>query len=112
MPCSLQIILDHAKARVAQALRSFLAAAPDCPVLAHCMHGKDRTGLIVMLLYLLVGVPRAVIVQDYSHSESLLKEGRDNRRLLGMDGEMASLIGELMGAYFIRARAGLLWLGP
>ena len=52
--------------------------------------GKDRTGLIVMLLYLLCDVPRELIVEDYARSESLLREARDNAELFGMDVEMTT----------------------
>lgn len=43
-----------------------------------------------MLLYLLCGVPRHLIVEDYAMSESLLREARDNAELFGMDVEMTT----------------------
>ncbi|KAG9196365.1 hypothetical protein G6011_01486 [Alternaria panax] len=49
------------------------------PVLIHCTQGKDRTGLIVMLVLWLVGVDQETIDEDYRLSESELeleKEGR------------------------------------
>ena len=44
---------------VAKALRIF-CAQDNYPVLIHCIHGKDRTGLIVMLLLLICDVPAKV----------------------------------------------------
>ena len=41
-------ILDHSKAQMAEALRVF-ADADNYPVLVHCIHGKDRTGLVVFV---------------------------------------------------------------
>jgi protein-tyrosine phosphatase len=35
------------------------------PLLLHCTSGKDRTGYGVALLMLAVGVPRAVVLEDY-----------------------------------------------
>jgi protein-tyrosine phosphatase len=35
------------------------------PVLIHCTQGKDRTGIVVALLLLLLGVPRTTIMEDY-----------------------------------------------
>lgn len=37
---------------IAKALRVF-TQEENLPVLVHCMHGKDRTGLIIMLVMLL-----------------------------------------------------------
>lgn len=41
------------------------------PVLVHCTQGKDRTGLIILLMLLLAGetVPSAAIADDYVRSE-------------------------------------------
>jgi protein-tyrosine phosphatase len=69
------------------------------PVLIHCTQGKDRTGLIIMLLLLLVkeaagsDIPLTAIAADYSKSEtelkpeleSLMKEITD----IGLDEEYA-----------------------
>ena len=35
------------------------------PVLEHCTAGKDRTGAVAALLLMLLGVPRATIIEDY-----------------------------------------------
>lgn len=68
------------------------------PVLIHCTQGKDRTGLIIMLLLLLVketasDIPLTAIAADYTKSEtelrpeleSLMKEITD----IGLDEEYA-----------------------
>ena len=54
------------------------------PAIVHCIHGKDRTGLFIMLVYLLCGVPKEDIIKDYALSEVLLKEGRQNHQLQSM----------------------------
>lgn len=41
------------------------AKSDDLPALVHCAHGKDRTGVVIMLLLMLAGVPHESIVQDY-----------------------------------------------
>lgn len=84
-----KIILERSKNHLASALR-LLLCEDHMPVLIHCIHGKDRTGLVVMLIYLLCGVPHDVIVQDYAQSESLLREGRENRQLLGLPEEITT----------------------
>jgi protein-tyrosine phosphatase len=50
--------------RVLQAM----AQAPDGTVLFHCVIGRDRTGMIAMLLLSHLGVEPEAIVEDYLHS--------------------------------------------
>ncbi|MFF2114531.1 tyrosine-protein phosphatase [Rhodococcus koreensis] len=59
-----------------------LACSP-APVLVHCTAGKDRTGLLVALALAAVGVPDAVIVDDYARSGTLVRPHREEavRRL-------------------------------
>lgn len=47
-----------------QALFDHLLVA-DAPVVFHCTAGKDRTGVAAALILLALGVPRAVVLQDY-----------------------------------------------
>ena len=37
----------------------------DAPLVLHCTAGKDRTGVAAALILLALGVPRAVVLQDY-----------------------------------------------
>jgi hypothetical protein len=43
-----------------------LAQAEPSPCLVHCTAGKDRTGVLVALIFLLLGVPKEQIAQEYS----------------------------------------------
>lgn len=58
-----------------------LACEESYPTLVHCTQGKDRTGLVVLLMLLLVGgvVPVEAIVDDYSRSELELVSEFDER---------------------------------
>ncbi len=58
-------MLELAHANFA-AIAERIATAPAGGVLYHCEVGKDRTGLMTMLLLDLVGTPRDVIGTDYS----------------------------------------------
>eukprot|EP00884_Botryococcus_braunii_P006820 jgi/Botrbrau1/16139/Bobra.0349s0001.1 len=73
-------MLEDAKRGVAKAMRTFVDPTA-FPVLIHCIHGKDRTGIIVMLLLLLCGVTPDLILEDYIRSEAVLKESRLHERL-------------------------------
>lgn len=61
-----------------------LADPSKLPFLVHCTAGKDRTGVFVMLLLDLLGVPRETIVADYALSnlayDALVAEMRRNPR--------------------------------
>jgi protein-tyrosine phosphatase len=47
--------------------------------LIHCTQGKDRTGLIVMLLLFLLDIDEAAIDKDYRLSESELAPEKEQR---------------------------------
>ena len=61
-------ILEHCKGPVVDAIR-VIADRRNLPVLVHCAHGKDRTGVIVALVLGALGVEEGVIVEDYAKSE-------------------------------------------
>lgn len=50
-----------------------IAQAADGGVVVHCHAGKDRTGIVVMLVLALAGVPDEVIVDDYALSMPALQ---------------------------------------
>ena len=56
--------LDERGGRVGTVLKT-LAASP-APAVFHCTAGKDRTGIVSALLLLVLGVPRDIVVGDYS----------------------------------------------
>ena len=63
------------------------------PVLIHCTQGKDRTGLLILLLLLLCGVPIQSITQDYMMSEAELEPEKAERiqeiKSIGLDESFA-----------------------
>jgi protein-tyrosine phosphatase len=56
--------LDERPHKIGAVLRELAGAKS--PAVFHCTAGKDRTGVISALLLLLLGVPRGVVVGDYS----------------------------------------------
>jgi protein tyrosine/serine phosphatase len=61
--------LERFPDRIATAVRAF-ADAPAGGILLHCGRGRDRTGLVSMVLLSLAGVRPAAIVEDYLASDS------------------------------------------
>lgn len=68
--------------RIAAAVRAF-AEAPAGGVLLHCGRGRDRTGLVSMVLLSLAGVGPADIIEDYRASDGDRVVAR--RAALGMN---------------------------
>jgi protein-tyrosine phosphatase len=56
-------VFGEAQEPLAVAMRRI--ARGDLPMLFHCNAGKDRTGMIAALVLGVLGVPRAIILQDY-----------------------------------------------
>jgi protein-tyrosine phosphatase len=59
-----KVTLDRRAETFAAAMR-VVADADQLPALVHCSAGKDRTGLFVALVLEVLGVDRAVTVEDY-----------------------------------------------
>ncbi|GIZ49483.1 hypothetical protein CKM354_001251300 [Cercospora kikuchii] len=56
-----------------------LSRKENYPLLVHCTQGKDRTGLVILLVLMLLGVDHAAIEKDYMLSEQGLAHDRDKR---------------------------------
>ncbi len=69
-------ILDHAAASLCRAVR--ILAAQDGAAIFHCAVGKDRTGVLAMLLLDAVGVDEADIVADYTLTGVYMREVLNN----------------------------------
>jgi protein-tyrosine phosphatase len=65
-----QVILTEFSDRLVGAVAGVaeVMATPDAAVAYHCAVGKDRTGLLTMLLLDALGVPADQIVEDYARS--------------------------------------------
>lgn len=66
-------------------------AAGDLPAVEHCTAGKDRTGVFSAIVLTALGVPRAVVIQDYLLSNQYLlapdtieKTAADLQRAFGL----------------------------
>lgn len=70
--------LDHGTSELREIFTT-LADSSNYPILIHCTQGKDRTGLVVVLLLLLLEVPLEAISADYVLSENELESERDSR---------------------------------
>ena len=70
--------LDHSGPEIKEVF-DVLTSEDRYPLLVHCTQGKDRTGLIVILVLLICDVPVRVISSDYVKSESELEPEKEER---------------------------------
>ena len=84
--------LEHSGKMIKEVF-AVLADEDAYPILVHCTQGKDRTGLIVILVLCLCGVDARTIEDDYVRSETELLPERGNRvkelRNIGLGEEFA-----------------------
>jgi protein-tyrosine phosphatase len=66
-----KIVFQHTDV-IVRALKE-IADTGDDPVVVHCTAGKDRTGIVVALALLAVGVDRETVVSDYALTEANLE---------------------------------------
>lgn len=66
-----KIVFQHTDV-IVRALRE-IADTGEEPVVVHCTAGKDRTGIVVALALLAVGVDRETVVSDYAVTEDNLR---------------------------------------
>lgn len=70
--------LDHSRYEIREMLK-LMAEPKSYPLMIHCTQGKDRTGLSIMLLLLLLDVPLQAISADYLASERFLQPEKESR---------------------------------
>lgn len=89
--------IDHCGPEIADALRVY-STSSNYPILIHCTQGKDRTGLIIALILLLLSVPVPAISHDYCISEAELEPERESRlveiRSIGLTEDFAGCPGD------------------
>ncbi|KAK5738013.1 hypothetical protein LTR17_006256 [Elasticomyces elasticus] len=92
--------LEHCTAEV-KAVFDVLCDENSYPVLVHCTQGKDRTGLTVLLVLMLLGVPVEAIEKDYRLSGTELAPEREDKlkeiRSIGLPDSFADCPAEWVG---------------
>ncbi|KAL7625431.1 hypothetical protein AAE478_004651 [Parahypoxylon ruwenzoriense] len=72
------VTMDESGAEIAEALRAFISPA-SLPALVHCTQGKDRTGLVVTLVLMVLDVPTDAVAHDYVLSQEGLEAEKEAR---------------------------------
>ena len=93
-----KIMLRGSKKRIARSFRLFFNY-DSLPAIVHCIHGKDRTGLIVALLQSLSGVPREVCSDGSSYVTYSLDS---NKAASGTDVQFSRSITLSISRFLIR----------
>lgn len=81
-------ILEHNGAEIARGLR-ILADQANLPAIVHCTSGKDRTGLFVLALHLVLGVSLDDALEHYHQDEATTQRAMAD--MLGRFPEMAEM---------------------
>jgi protein-tyrosine phosphatase len=80
--------LDHSTHEIKTCF-DILSQPESYPIMVHCTQGKDRTGLIILLILLLCGVSQEAAEQDYVLSAQELEPENEERlkdiRKVGLD---------------------------
>jgi len=84
--------LDHSTREIKTCFD--ILSDPSCyPIMVHCTQGKDRTGLIILLVLLVCNVDPGAAEADYAMSERELEPEREERmrdiRKVGLDESFA-----------------------
>ena len=91
--------LDHSTREIKSCF-DILADPGAYPALVHCTQGKDRTGLVILLVLLLCGVGREAAEAEYALSERELEPEREERleeiRKVGLDETFAGCPAEFV----------------
>lgn len=57
-----------------QIIKTFENPNVKFPILIHCLSGKDRTGIVIAVVLLILGIERDIIKEEYLLSEGEVKE--------------------------------------
>lgn len=92
-------VYDDMLTNGAQAFRTILTYIKDhkhTPILFHCTAGKDRTGVLSMIILLLVGLDKHTIAKEYELTTiGLIPEHQDiKKNFINIMGKMKSRLGE------------------
>jgi len=82
LPLLNELILDYGGASI-KAVLDVLADSSNHPVAFYCTAGKDRTGLVAMLVLSTLGVDDESIVNDYVISDSVYADLNDKDAMVG-----------------------------
>ncbi len=95
------MLAEHPE-RVIAAVRAIASAAPGC-VVFHCAGGKDRTGLLALVLLTLAGATPDEIIADYLLTYERMKQRYDE---LGFRDQLAA-VNELLASRSTTVEASL-----
>jgi protein-tyrosine phosphatase len=56
-----------------QIIKTFEDPKLEFPVLVHCLSGKDRTGIVICVILLIIGIEKKIIIEEYLLSEGEVK---------------------------------------
>ncbi|KAI0885258.1 tyrosine/serine protein phosphatase [Annulohypoxylon maeteangense] len=93
------VTIDQSGVEIADTLRIIIAPS-STPLLVHCTQGKDRTGVIIALVLMVLSVPASAIDHDYMLTRAGLSSERESRleeiREIGLTAEWGDVSPEFV----------------
>jgi hypothetical protein len=68
-----ELILQYSAPKIVKILR-LVSNKRNHPVMIHCSSGKDRTGLVIAILLLAIGISESCVLENYHQSDFYLRE--------------------------------------
>ncbi|CAJ0646202.1 6833_t:CDS:2 [Entrophospora sp. SA101] len=100
----IDIIYSGEAFQVKNEILEALTDKSNLPVLIHCKHGKDRTGIVIAIILSLLGIPDELIIKDYlsslKHLQPIQSKIVKDLRRMGLPEEFSLVNYEAM-KYFL-----------
>lgn len=91
---------DEELSSALKAITTYLENNSSGDVIVHCVQGKDRTGLVIMLCQSILGIDDNTIIEDYHKSEQLLRKKEESAAMASVVNSQKPKKGKLNKAFF------------
>ena len=91
---------DEELSSALKAITTYLENNSSGDVIVHCVQGKDRTGLVIMLCQSILGTDDDTIIEDYHKSEQFLRKKEESAAVVSVVNSKKPEKGKLNKSFF------------